>query len=89
MPDEEFSPIALTPRDVRKAPPLLLMTGLDSDIVYPGSGAKLADVIRASGGRIIIKVYPDIGHLGPLLELSGLVELHSKVAADMAHFADL
>jgi acetyl esterase/lipase len=89
VPDEAFSPIALAARNASEAPPFLLMTGLDDDVIYPGSVAQLADAIRAGGGNVTIKAYPDIGHLGLLLDLFDLVELHSKVAADMARFAGL
>jgi acetyl esterase/lipase len=87
--DEAFSPITLAARNAREAPRFLLMTGLDDDVIYPGSVAKLADAIRAGGGRVTVKAYPGIGHLGLLLDLSDLVELHSEVAADMARFAGL
>jgi acetyl esterase/lipase len=89
VPDDAFSPIALAARNASEAPPFLLITGLDDDVVYPGSVTRLADAIRAGGGKVTVKAYPDIGHLGLLLDLSDLVELHSKVAADMARFAGL
>ena len=89
VPDEAFSPVALAARNAGEVPPFLLMTGLDDDVVYPASVAKLADVIRAGGGRCTVKAYPDIGHLGLLLDLSDLLQPRSKVAADMARFAGL
>ncbi|MGH6892508.1 MAG: alpha/beta hydrolase [Dongiaceae bacterium] len=89
VPDESFSPIALAPRYAALAPPILLITGLDDDVIYAGSVARLADAIRAGDGQVVMKAYPDTGHLGLLLGFSDLFEAPSKVAADMARFAGL
>jgi hypothetical protein len=66
------------------------MTGLDDDVVYASSSAKLADAIRAGGGTVMVKAYPGIGHIGLILGFFGLRSKgNSKVADDMARFAGL
>jgi acetyl esterase/lipase len=89
VPDGAFSPTALAPANAGAAPPFLLLTGLDDDVVYPSSVARLADAIRAGGGTVAVKAYPDTGHLGLLLGFSSLFEATSKAAIDMAVFAGL
>ena len=89
VPDGAFSPIALAPLHAATAPPILLMTGLDDDVVYASSVAKLADSIRAGGGTVAVKSYPDIGHIGLLLGFADAFEGDSGAADDMARFAGL
>ena len=89
VPDGAFSPIALAPLHAATAPPILLMTGLDDDVVYASSAAKLADSIRAGGGTVAVKSYPDIGHIGLLLGFADAFEGDSGAADDIARFAGL
>jgi len=89
VPDQAFSPIALASRRAANRPPILLMTGLDDDVVYASRVAKLADAIRAGGGTVMVKAYPGIGHIGLILGLSDAFEGNSKAADDIARFAGL
>ena len=89
IPDSAFSPIALSPRHAAKAPPILLMTGLDDDVIYANSVARLADAIRAGGGTVTVKAYPGIGHIGLMLGFASGFEGDSKTVDDMARFAGL
>jgi acetyl esterase/lipase len=87
--DSAFSPVALARRHAATAPPILLMTGLDDDVIYASSAAKLANAIRAGGGMSTIKAYPGVGHIGLMLGFAGVFEGNSKAADDMARFAGL
>lgn len=88
-PDNAFSPIALAARHAEMAPPILLMIGLDDDVIYASSIARLADAIRASGGSVAVKAYPAIGHIGLLLGFAASFEGNSRAADDLARFAGL
>src|SRR5262249_55792661 len=44
------------------APPALLVTGAQDDVVDPGNSRRLAARLRAQGGRAREIVYPDLGH---------------------------
>jgi acetyl esterase/lipase len=88
-PDRAFSPIALAPHAAANAPPILLMTGLDDDVIYASSVVRLADAIRAGGGTVTVKAYPGIGHIGLLLGFADAFEKNGGAVADMARFAGL
>jgi acetyl esterase/lipase len=89
VPDRDFSPIALAPNTARTASPFLLISGLDDEVVHASSVARLADAIRASGGRARVKAYPETGHLGLLLAFSDLFAADGVIARDIAAFANL
>jgi acetyl esterase/lipase len=89
IPDGAFSPIALASDHAADAPPMILMIGLDDDVIYANSIAKLADAIRAGGGKATVKAYPGIGHIGLVLGFADVFEGDSKAADDMARFAGL
>jgi len=89
VPDDAFSPIALAPKNAGTAPPFLLLTGLDDNVINASRVTRLADAIRAGGGVVTVRAYPDTGHLGLILGFSGLFEAPSKAAGDMARFAGL
>ena len=84
VPDGAFSPIRLASDHADAAPPILLMIGLDDDVIYPSSIARLADAIRVSGGVASVKAYPGVGHIGLLL---GFAAENSDAVDDMAEFA--
>jgi acetyl esterase/lipase len=44
-------------------PPMLLATGLDDDTVRPRNTFRLAERIRAQGGRAEVRTYPGVGHI--------------------------
>ena len=88
-PDDAFSPAALAARDAEMAPPILLMVGLDDDVVDAGNVTRLADAIRAGGGSVTVKAYPGIGHIGLMLGFAAPFEGNSRAADDLAQFAGL
>ena len=89
VPDGAFLPIALARLHAATAPPILLMTGLDDDVVLASSVARLADSIRTSGGTVAVKAYPGIGHIELMLGFSGSFEGSGAAADDLARFAGL
>lgn len=52
------------------AAPMLLLTGEADRTVKPGNTTRLADAIRGKGGAVSVKLYPGVGHLGPLIALA-------------------
>lgn len=89
IPDDAFSPVALAARHAEMAPPILLMIGLEDDVIHAGSVARLADAIRAGRGSVTVKAYPGIGHIGLMLGFAAPFEGSSRVADDLARFAGL
>lgn len=89
IPDYAFSPIALAPLHGADAPPILLMTGLDDDVIHASSVAKLADAIRSGGGEVTVKAYPRIGHIGLVLGFADAFAGNSNAVDEMARFAGL
>lgn len=87
VPDDAFSPVTLAATHADMAPPILLMIGLDDDVIYAGSIARLADAIRAGGGSVTVKAYPGIGHIGLMLGFAGAFEGSSGAADELARFA--
>lgn len=49
-----------------EAPPLLLLHGLDDDVVYPKNSIQLAARQKAAGGQVTLHTYPDMNHIGTL-----------------------
>jgi acetyl esterase/lipase len=67
--------------------PMLLLTGADDRTVKPGNTTRLADAIRAKGGEVSVKVYPGVGHLGPLVALANVLPWRKPpVRGDMVAF---
>jgi acetyl esterase/lipase len=89
VPDLDFSPITLAPNTARAAPPFLLISGLDDDVVHASSVARLAAAIRAGGGRVTVRAYPGTGHLGLLLAFSDVFAEDGVIVHDIATFANL
>lgn len=50
--------------------PMLLLTGNADRTVRLGNTTRLATAIQAKGGRVTVKVYPGVGHLGTMMALA-------------------
>ena len=50
--------------------PLLLQHGLDDDTVFLSNTEELAKRVREKGGAVEVKLYPDTGHIGLVVDLS-------------------
>ena len=69
------------------APPLLLLHGADDSTVSPRNAQRLADRVRAAGGRADVKLYPGVGHVGLLARLAAPLRDGTTVLDDIAAFA--
>ena len=69
------------------APPLLLLHGSDDTTVSPGNAQRLAAGARAVGGRVELKLYEGIGHVGLIARLAAPLRAGASVLDDMATFA--
>jgi acetyl esterase/lipase len=89
VPDLAFSPISLARAEAATASPFLLLSGMDDEVIYASSVARLGDTIRQSGGRATNMAYPDTGHLGLLLDFSAPFGGESAILDEVAAFAGL
>jgi acetyl esterase/lipase len=70
-----------------EAPPLLLLHGATDTTVRPRNVDRLEARVRAAGGRVETKIYPDMDHRGIVLALARPFRGNSSVMADAAAFA--
>lgn len=89
---------AIFPEDIRDAsqpinfvdgtePPLLLLAGDADRTVDPGNSVRLAARVSEKGGRVAMKLYPGVGHIGTLLALSAALPFGKPpVVADVLGF---
>jgi len=83
-------------RDLRKTQPItyaskddpamLLIHGLDDDIVKPGNSRRLAKRVQKAGGNAETKMYSDIDHIDILLSLSSTFRFYSPALEDSVTF---
>ena len=66
----ESQPIAFV--DGEEAP-ILLLTGDADTTVDPRNSTRLAERIRTKGGKVALKVYPRVGHVGMILALASVL----------------
>lgn len=70
------------------APPMLLLTGADDRTVRPRNSRSLASAANGSGGSAMLRVYPDMGHIGIVLALAAGHRDGAPVLDDVAAFVD-
>jgi acetyl esterase/lipase len=68
------------------APPLLLLTGTADVTVGPYNTQHLADRIRALGGRVEDRYYPNVDHIDSVIALTALFRDKAPELADIAAF---
>lgn len=66
-----------------EAPPLLLMTGLKDNTVWPRNSLRLADAIKAARGRVQVKTYADYGHVDMVAKLARPLRGRSPLLSDI------
>jgi acetyl esterase/lipase len=54
--------------------PMLLATGLDDTVVRPGNSMRLAEAVRARGGRADLKTYPGVGHVALIADVAATLQ---------------
>ena len=69
------------------APPVLLLHGEADSRVKPRNSRKLAELLRAVGGDVRLKLYPGLGHVGILTALARPFRRQAPVLADVAAFS--
>ncbi len=63
-------------------PPMLLMAGTSDQTVRPRNTISLAEHVRDAGGDVQVKLYPDTGHIGLVLDLTAPFSRRAPVLAD-------
>lgn len=69
-----------------REPPILLLHGTADDTVYPRNSTALAKKIEASGGKVSLKLYPGIGHIGIVTSFAPLFDGRATVLPDIMAF---
>ena len=69
------------------APPLLLLWGDDDTTVGPHNLQGLEQAMRAAGGAVETKIYPEVNHAGIMLALSRPLRRRAPTLADVTAFA--
>ncbi len=67
-------------------PPMLLLQGQADDTVYPRNTTALAARIRAAGGTVEDRLYPDVGHIGLVLSFAPWFRGKAPALADSMAF---
>jgi acetyl esterase/lipase len=67
-------------------PPMLLLHGEADGTCYPRNSLNLATRIGAAGGRVEVRTYRRVGHIGIVLGFAPLFRLCSPAADDLAAF---
>lgn len=75
----ESQPIAFVDGDEA---PILLLTGDADTTVDPANSTRLAERIRTKGGKVALKVYPGVGHVGMILALASVLPFGKPPALD-------
>lgn len=70
------------------APPALLVTGTDDDVVDPGNSLRLATRLRAQGARARTISYPGLGHRTLIGSIAAPLRSLGPVLDDIAGFVD-
>ena len=68
------------------APPMLLITGQNDDMVDPANSATLASAIKAKGGKVDLSLYPQSGHIGLLLPFSPAYHGSTRIVDEVTAF---
>jgi acetyl esterase/lipase len=67
--------------------PMLLATGLDDTTVRPRNTLRLAEAVRAHGGRVELKTYPGLGHIRLVADIAApLQSTSTPVIEDVVAF---
>jgi acetyl esterase/lipase len=81
----EWQPIQLVSA---RAPPALLIHGLDDNMVHPREAVDLDEALRAAGVPVECHLYLGAGHMAPVAALSLPLRPFSGTLADVRQFID-
>ena len=85
-PAAAIEPITFAANSADHASPLLLVHGLEDDVVEPAQAIRLATAIRLAGGNVQYLPYPTLGHAGVALALAAPFRWLAPVLDDTAAF---
>jgi acetyl esterase/lipase len=68
------------------APPLLLLAGSADETVRPRNTTSMAARVAGAGGKVVSKIYPDVGHIGLILAIAPLFQGKAPVVTDVETF---
>jgi acetyl esterase/lipase len=68
------------------APPMLLVTGTEDQVVVPANVERLGQVLEAAGNRVATRRYEGLGHTGPLIAIASPLRWRSTVLEDVTGF---
>jgi acetyl esterase/lipase len=69
-------------------PPALLIHGTADTTVYPRNSENLAAAWRRAGGRVELKLYPDVGHIDIVAAFSDLLHKRATTREDVLAYID-
>ena len=81
----EWQPIQLVSA---RAPPALLIHGLDDYMVHPRAAVDFDETMRAAGVPVACRLYPGAGHMRPVAALSLPLRPFAGTLADVQQFID-
>ena len=90
--EQIFGPEAERPRSQSinfvspQSPPMLLLAGSDDDTVDPANTQRLAARLRAVGGAVEEKIYPNVGHKAMIGAFSGALTFLAPVRDAVLRF---
>ena len=67
-------------------PPMLLLQGTTDKVVWPRNTESLARALRKENETVVVKLYPDIGHLAILFSISKPLRSKAPVIDDTMRF---
>jgi len=82
----EWQPIQLVSS---RAPPALLIHGLDDNMVHPHEAVDFDEKLRAAGVPVDCRLYAGAGHTGPVTALSLPMRPFGRTLTDVRRFIDL
>jgi acetyl esterase/lipase len=82
-PDPRIEPVTFA---TGRAPPMLLIHGLQDDVVKPSNTSSLASRLRAAGSDVRVITYPSRGHVGVALALAWPFRWLAPVLDDVTRF---
>lgn len=69
-------------------PPALLIHGTADSTVYPRNSENLAAAWRRAGGRVELKLYPEVGHIDVVAAFSDLLHKRATTRDDVLAYID-
>ncbi len=85
-PEEQFPEITVTHYIQGDEPPMLLLWGEDDELVGRRNMDLLSQEIKAKGGKVETKTYPDTGHVDMVSSLVWFLPTKAPIVQDVSEF---